>query len=395
MKIIFPRFKTTKFHNQFDGGNKYIDYISKHLTKKRIDVEIVTTRAENQEKASKIVNGVKYTFIDPILKEDRFLKLNTPYKLLFSHNLRKYLEKTDFDILHNTEMFAYFYLRKKKRKPVITQCFGLEPFYGPESLSQRGLKKTYVKQFLQRTWKYCLQKSDKIASEGDFQNEKIEELGVERKKIFNLPIGIDLKKVNKYKKKYKDRRKDLKIKKKDLIILNVNQIDPDKGIDDIINGFAIIKKEVKNAKLIIIGKGILENMMYKLIKFHGLQKDVKHLKNISEKDLYDYYFSSDIFISASVQHDWITGIQEAMACGLPIVSSGQPFLVKNNINGYVVGIKNPKGIKEGILKIYKSKKMKKMGQESIKFVKKYDYEKIAKAAIKEYKKLIKCHKNKK
>ena len=83
-------------------------------------------------------------------------------------------------------------------------------------------------------------------------------------------------------------------------------------------------------------------------------------------------------------------ILEAMSCGLPIVSSAQPYLVKNSLNGYVVGMKNPKGLAKGILKIWRDKTlMKKMGKESIKLVRVYDYENIAKTAIKEYKKLIK------
>ena len=64
------------------------------------------------------------------------------------------------------------------------------------------------------------------------------------------------------------------------------------------------------------------------------------------------------------------GIQEAMACGLGIVSSGQPFLVKDGKNGYVVGFKNPGGISQGLLKIYgeDKKKSKKMGNESLKLM---------------------------
>ena len=142
----------------------------------------------------------------------------------------------------------------------------------------------------------------------------------------------------------------------------------------------------------MIGKGILESMMHELFKKNKLieEKDVFHRKNVPEDVLYDYYFSSDIFVTASIQSDLVLCAQEAMACGLPIVSAGQPMLVENGVNGYIVGPKNPKGIAKGILKIYKSsrKGMKKMGEESKKMVKQYDYDNIADMAIKEYKKLL-------
>ena len=390
MKIIIPRVTTLRFHQEYDGGAKYVYYLSRYLAKKGIDVTIVTTKTKKTKKREIVEDGVKYNFLPLRYTGKRLIKLNVPYKLIFAWNLRRYLEKTDFDILHSSEMFAYFYLRKKKRKPVIMQCHGLEPFYGPESLSQKGLKKLYIKLFLQYPWRYCLQKSDKVASEGNFQTPSLEKLRIKREKIIPFPNGVDFNKTKRLKKEYKNKREGLRIKKEDLLILSVCQIAPDKGIDDIINAFVLLKKEIKNAKLLLIGQGVLEEMMYKLIKKYNLEKDIFHLKNIPEKDLYDYYFSSDIFVNASIQYDFIVGIQEAMACGLPIVSSAQPMLVKDGVNGYVIGMKNPKGIAKGILKIWGDKKlMKKMGKESIKFSKEYDWKNVAKAAIKEYEKLIK------
>jgi len=390
MKIIIPRFETVEIHRTYDGGNKYIDYLGEKLSKKKVNVKIVTTSIKGKNIEEKRIKNVKYKLIKPVLKKERRFKLNLLYKFIFSYNLNKYLKKEDFDLLHNTEMFAYFYLRNKKRKPVITQGFGLEPFYGPESLSQKGLKKLYVK-ILKYFWRYCIDRSDKIASLEDFQIPLIRKLGVKREKIFNLPIGIDIKKINRFRKRHKNRRKELGIKKNDLVLIGVSQIAPDKQINDIIEAFYLIKKEIKNPKLIIIGSGSLEKNMREAVKKFKLERDFFHLRNIPEKELYDYYFSSDIFISASLQKDWISSIVEAMACDLPIVSSNQPFLVKNGVNGFVVGPKNPERIKEGILKIYKrgKKNMKRMGRNSRKMGEKYDYNNITKLAIREYKKLLK------
>jgi len=118
------------------------------------------------------------------------------------------------------------------------------------------------------------------------------------------------------------------------------------------------------------------------------------LKNIPEKELHDYYFSSDIFVNASIQKDYIMSIQEAMACGLPIVSSNQPFLVENNVNGFRVGPKNPEGIAKAIIKIshLKKKELNKMKKQSIKMAKQYDYNNISNIALRIYNNLIKQRK---
>lgn len=391
LKVVLPFRTTMQFHNSYDGGTKYVDYFSRALAKQGVDVTIVTSLLEDKNIKKRKHEGVKYVFLPPRIRKDRLINLNAPYKLLFSKNLKAYLEKNDFDILHSFGMLAFSYLHKskKRRKPVITQPWGLEPFYGSDSLSQKGLKKLYVKTAIQHPWLYCLKNSDKIASEGDFQLGDITQLGIKKEKVFPLLIGIDTERIEQFRKNYKDKKSELGINKDDLVILSVNQIAPDKGIDDIINSFALLKRKVKHAKLIMVGSGTLEKMMYDLIKKHGLENDIFHLKNISEEDLYACYFSSDIYVSAAIQKDWIMGIQEAMACGMPVVSSAQPFLVEDGKNGYVVGMKNPEGIAEGILKIYNGGQTKKMSSESKALAKKYEWDNIAKSAIKMYGELLK------
>ena len=392
MKVIFPRFETDRFHQVYDGGNKYIDFISQFLVQKGIEVEVVTTIPEGFNEKEKIVKGVKYVFLNPINHKKRFIPFSMFYKMIFSYHLGKYLKNKDFDILHNTEMFAFFYTFQKKKKPIVTQGWGLEPFYGPESSSQRGIKKLYVKLFLQKPWMRCLRKSEMVASEGEFQNELVERLGIPKEKIFVLSMGLDLEKILEYKKNRVNRRKENGISSGVHLVLNVNQISTDKAIEDIIDSFSIIKKSVPDSKLIVIGAGKLEKDMHEWIKNKNLEKEVIHKKNLSEKELYDYFFSSDIFISASIQKDWIMSIQEAMACGLPIVSSNQPFLVHDGLNGYVVGSHNPEGMAEKVVKIIKEGELRPMGKESEKLSKKYSWSNIADIAIKEYGKLISLNK---
>jgi len=385
MKIIFPRIETLQFHDSYDGGSKFIHYLSQELAKKGIDVEIVTSVLKDKVMRKKKVDGVTYTFIPPRYVGRKRL-LNLPYKLMFSYNLMKYLNKIDFDILHSTEMFSYFYLHKKKRKPVIFQCWALEAWPVSKELEPKGIKKIYNKFFLRPLWQYCISHSDSIAADGDHQLQRLKKIGVPREKIWFIPNGVAFKKIQDYKKNLENIRKNLGINKKDLVILSVCQIAPGKGIDTIINSFSLVKKQIPNARLILIGKGVLEPLMHELFKERNLteEKDVFHRKNIPEKELYNYFFSSDIFVSAALSEDFLISIQEAMACGLPIISSAQPFLVKNGVNGHVVGFDNPTGIKKEIVKIYKRRCMKKMGVTSRKMAKMYDYSIIVKNAINEY-----------
>ncbi len=392
LRVVIPFRTTMNFHGSYDGGCKYIYNFSRYLARAGVDVTIITslTKDKNLRKAEE--DGVKYKFIGPDLSEEKkLIKFNPPYKFLFSWNLMRELEKMDFDILHSFEMLAFFYLMKnrKNRKPTIFQGWGLEPIYGPESLAQTGWRKILSNFFVKKPWLYCMKRSDKIASEGDFQLDHITRLGFPKEKVFPLLIGTDLELIDKYKNSWKDMRKELGIKKSDYLILSVCQIGPDKGIADIINSFAKVKKKISNAKLLMIGHGPYEEMMHKMVEDLNLKDSVMHRKKIPEKDLYDYYFSSDVYISAATQHDWIMGLAEAMACGLPVISSAQPFLVRDGKNGFVVGMENPSGLAKAVVKIKEGKLEKKFGKEGKRLAKEYDWGSIVRVAMDEYEGLIK------
>jgi len=387
MRIIFPRMETLEFHKAYDGGAKFIHYLSQYLVKNGVDVTIVTTKLRKKDTSFHKLKGVEYIFLPIKYTGDRFIPFNVFYKFIYSFLLNHWIKRNEVDILHSAEAFSFFYLMNKHRKKVIFQCWGLEPFYGPESLSQKGLKKLYVKLFLRAPWKHCINKSDSIAIDGKFQVQKVSSLGVPKYKMFILPNGVNIKGIINLKKQNK--RKKLKIKKDDLVLLSVCQIANDKGVNDIIDAFSIVHKKIKKSKLIMIGKGPLEKKMHSYINHLNLQKEIIHLKNIPEKELYNYYFSSDIFISASLQHDFKICIQEAMACGMPIISYAQPFLVKNGFNGFVTKEKTPKGIAKSVFKIIKNKSKKKMGINSRAMAFEYDWDNLAKLAIKEYKNLLK------
>lgn len=392
MKIIFPRMETTHFHGAYDGGSKYIQQFAEELVKRGHDVEIVTTKLRNNPLLKKSsYDGIKHTFIFPKYTGKRLIPFNMFYKLEFSRNLNKYLQNKEFDILHSSEAFSYHYLHNKIRKKVVFQSWALEPFYGDECNSQKGIKKLYVDWFLKKPWLFCLKKSDCVTADKEFQIPLITDLGINKNKISFIPNGICWKKIQERKRKFKDKRKKLGFNQKDFVLISVCQIREDKGVMEIMESFDLAKKKIPSLKLIMIGKGALEEKIKEIILNKGFEKEIKMLKNIKEDELFDYYFSSDIFINAVRTNNFMLSIQEGMACGLPIISSAQPFLVKEGANGHIVGINNPKGLAEGIIKIYKSgkKRMKEMGKESTRLSKEYDWENVADSAEKVYETLVK------
>jgi len=191
-------------------------------------------------------------------------------------------------------------------------------------------------------------------------------------------------------------RRDLKLDENDVVLLTVNRFNPDRCLNDLVDAFAFIRQTIKEAKLILIGrvedeqeKRVYEEVMER-IKKYKIDDHIICCKNVPEHLLYDYYNLSNIYISPTIREDFLlSNIQEAMACGLPVVSTGQEPLVKSGINGYIVPKKNPRAIAEAVLKIHNENKYKVFGAMSREIVKNYDYKSLVKKAIQQYEKLLK------
>lgn len=384
MKVIMLTRSAFPFH-EIGGLEKFVYYLSKNLMKEGVDVEIVTS--SNKTKMRK-VGDLKYTFVPPLVSSNP----NFPHLMRASHlylcyhlfiiSAAKYLTKKKFDILHSYEMSAQKYLHFEKRSPTIVQAFD------NEVCKVEGYKKILWKPAVLQL-KDCMVQCDAIASEGEFQNKEIVKLfGVGKEKIIYIPVGVDLDLVEEELEKKGLSREELGLSDRDIVLISVNRFTPVKGISYLVDAFSIIKSRLENAKLLLIGAGSeesrIENQVYSL----DLAESVLHLKNISESLLYSYYSLADVYVSPTLQEDFIIGILEAMACGKPIVSTGQSFMVHSGKNGYVVPKRNAKAIADAVLKMYDKDECKAMGNVSREIVKDYDWRVIARKTIKEYERLI-------
>ena len=389
MKVILSGWRVFPFHG-YGGLEEYPYYLGKYLQEEGIDVKIVTSMAKNNEKISRY-DGIEYVFLRPMIV---WRKLWSPRIILYSINLARYLKKEECDILHSFENTAYAYLHLKNRVPTLVQPFGIEPFTAPPILELRNVKKLYVDIMGRYPSKYCLIHADAVASEGDFQIKDLVELGAKREKIFNLPVGIDLTFIKEKIENKKLSRKDLGLNESDFVLISVNRFHPDKGLEYLVDAFKFISEKLENARLVLIGgvenereRGIYNAVVEKL-KEHKLVDKTIIAENVPEDVLYDYYTLSDLYVSPTLQDDIIMSIQEAMACGLPVVSTGQDFMIKSGVNGYVVPKRDPYKIAEAVLKIYDENKYRVMGKRSMEIAEKYGFESIARKAVGIYKELL-------
>ena len=122
------------------------------------------------------------------------------------------------------------------------------------------------------------------------------------------------------------------------ILVHTSNFRPVKRVTDAIKVFNIVQKEIPS-KLLLVGDGPDRTECERLVRELNLTDSVKFLGK--QDGLVEILSSSDIFLIPSQSESFGLAALEAMACGLPVISSsvgGLPELVKHNESGFIAEI---------------------------------------------------------
>jgi glycosyltransferase involved in cell wall biosynthesis len=240
----------------------------------------------------------------------------------------------------------------------------------------------YLDSFNKLSWqtRYAVYHSDKIvAISYSTKNNLIKLYGIRGEKIeVNYP-GVDSiftpqsrMEINRIREKY-----GLKVP----YFLFVGSLKPIKNIPRIIEGFYRFLKQMKTPyQLVLVGSDFwLDKEIPRRIKQLKLKKEVLNLGYLPREELPGIYSGAIAFISPSLYEGFGIPLLEAMACGMPIVTSNvgsMPEVVDNA--ALLVDPKDTDEISEAFIKIAKSRNLqdtlKKRGLER---VKNFSWEKFA------------------
>lgn len=219
------------------------------------------------------------------------------------------------------------------------------------------------------------------------------EFGIKAHLTFN---GVDTKMFN-------PRVKGTKIREKHKLgdsplVLFVGGLEPRKGLEYLIMAIEIVRRDVPDVRLLIVGKEAFSstkgerNFFDHLVRRSRLERCVDFAHDIEESDLPGYYAACDVFALPSRMEGWGLSIMEAMACGKPVVATkvgGIPELVKNNSNGCLVNPGDTAALARRIIRLLKNRDdAEEMGREGIKKARTYSWDKTAKKVKGIYKDIL-------
>jgi glycosyltransferase involved in cell wall biosynthesis len=410
MKVILAAKSVYPFH-PVGGVQKYVYNFGKALLKKGVDVEIVAPLDEKRTVRREEYEGLKYTFLRPAIYKYLEYPAGWIGVHLFSWNLAHYLKGRSFDLLHAFDMCAFRYLKLKERRPVVTHTFTDNFLTNPirsknifsakqtEDIKQKKVvispfadaktRRQYFIQYMLKTkpMHVCFKESEAVFYEAEeFVNEVNDIYRLDRKKSRVLPVGIDLDFVQKMSDKKRDiNRESLGLNHDHIVLITVNRLAADKGVDKVILALEKLIVHHPQMRLIIIGQGYQEKELYKMIEEKKLKEYVLHFRNVPEEELYSYYKLSNIYICAFSYPGSSISTIEAMACGLPVITTAQPWLIKGN--GITIEDNHPDKIEKAVEGMLENN-LKAMGEKSEEIAKGYDWASIADQALSYYKDMV-------
>ena len=132
----------------------------------------------------------------------------------------------------------------------------------------------------------------------------------------------------------------------------VGRLSEEKAIPTLLAAFALVKQQVPNSVLSVVGTGPLEQELKAYAFSLGITEQVRFAGYLSNP--FEALKQFDLFVLPSRTEGCPIVILEAMAMGLPVVATrvgGNPELVADGESGLLVPPNDPKAMADAILKI--------------------------------------------
>ncbi len=149
--------------------------------------------------------------------------------------------------------------------------------------------------------------------------------------------------------------------KKGATFVQISRLDYKKGIDISLNVFKrYLSEHDPGAKFIIAGDGPLKAVLQQQTAALNIEENVNFIGSVRHHQIIDLLLNSDVFLQHSVTapDGDMEGIpiiiEEAMACGIPVISTyhaGIPELVQDGITGFLVNERDEQGYLEKMISL--------------------------------------------
>jgi glycosyltransferase involved in cell wall biosynthesis len=223
----------------------------------------------------------------------------------------------------------------------------------------------------------------------DQQYEPFRKIGLNGK-VRRIPNMIDSQRVSGIRR---DRRPFRLPEKHRIVLLVAPHLFKEKGVYEFIHAADWILRRYTGVTFVVVGSGGEEENLRTFCGRKNLTAHIRFLGNLSHRDVLSLMAVSDIFVLPSWSEGFPMVVLEAMAVGLPVVSTNVgalPEIIHEGIQGYLVAPLDVKSLRHRISRLLDHpSKMRRMGRGNAAEIKeRYDIHSVYRRYDKCYRELM-------
>lgn len=285
-----------------------------------------------------------------------------------------------------THFFNYIVPPKVKGKTVVTVHDMVYKAF-PDTVRAR------TKYMLDTGLKKSMKRADLIVTDSEFSKSEIIKYFPEYQgKIRVVPCGVDLKKFSPCSDENKIERVKKSLGIEGEYFLYLGTIEPRKNLERLIEAYGkFIKNKNNPPKLVLAGaKGWLYDDIFQKVKNLNLDDKVIFTKYVPSEDINAVMCGALAFVFPSIYEGFGMPPLEAMACGVPVLTSGEASLPEvTGDSALIIDAYSVSSIADGLEKIYSDENLRKrLSREGAERAKNFSWEKSAELLYKVYGELL-------
>ncbi len=340
------------------GGRFHAFNLAEYLDRNNYLKQLITTYPKFYINKKFNINKklIKSFFLKELLQRsllNKIFNIDDYLNKYFEHKAQSNIEFKDLDILIGWSSYSYSsFLKAKNEKCIsILERGSTHIEYQNDILKKEyellNLKPKLISKYIIDKEKKEYDLADYIMVPTEYAKKTFLEKGFNNKKIIKNYYGVDLEQF-KYEREHKDQ--NLKFR-----VIYTGTISVRKGVIYLLDAFNEL--DLKNSELILIGD-IDDDINSKLAKFKK-NKKIVFKKSMEQSELKKFYNISNVFVLNSIEDGFGMVILQAMACGLPVITTyntGGSEIIEDEKDGYIIPIRSKEILKKKLLFLYNNPK---------------------------------------
>ena len=311
-----------RYHPYIGGIETHVQEISQRLSKKGLDIEVLTTDPSKKLSQEEEINGIKIR---------RFQSWTPNEAYYFSSSLKDFLQQNSkkYKIVHAHSYHAFPALYAMQSKTSNSLVF--TPHY-------LGDGQTLFRNILHFPYKLMgskiFERADSVICVSEYEKEQVTKRFGVKDTVKVIPNGVDFEELSKF--KWNPDTSNPKI------TFSGRLEKSQKNVDKLIRSFPLLLREFSvDARFVILGRGPFENEMLRLVRKLGLGERLTWKRWLPREQYLEELASSSVFIAPSERECFGIAAAEAIVLGVPTVVADSTALAEFVQKGLATGISLP------------------------------------------------------